>query len=122
MFELPSNNYSQAFLNVIIEDFEEPQNARLSRSSPSGGAIREKCQRYRPPHARDRDADLEGELNIGSTRWSIEGEFLDLDRGKLNATSSTKSPFLGNPTPVFYSHSLSSTAEIARIGFNYNPN
>jgi outer membrane immunogenic protein len=54
-----------------------------------------------------------------SARRSIKGEFLYLDLGKLNATSSSNSPFLGNTTPIFYSHALSSTAEIARIGFNY---
>jgi outer membrane immunogenic protein len=57
-----------------------------------------------------------------SARWSIKGEFLYVDLGKLNATSSSNSPFLGNTTPIFYSHTLASTAEIARVGFNYKLN
>lgn len=57
-----------------------------------------------------------------AARWSIKGEFLHVDLGRLNATSSSNSPFLGNTTPIFYRHSLSSTAEIARVGFNYKLN
>jgi hypothetical protein len=70
--KLQSNNDGKSFVNVILwisncEDFEEPQNARLNLprqtapasapSIPAGGAILEKCRRYRPRHATDRDVD-----------------------------------------------------------------
>jgi len=52
-------------------------------------------------------------------RWSIKAEYLYVDLGTLNASSSGPSPYFGNPAIINYSHSLNVTEQIVRVGANF---
>jgi len=51
--------------------------------------------------------------------WSVTGEYLFVGLGKISTTSSTKSPYFGDPTLVTYSSQLDATSQIGRVGLNY---
>ena len=53
-------------------------------------------------------------------KWSMKAEYLYLNFDSVSGTSTTKSPFFGDPTTITYRHRLDPDAiHIGRIGLNY---